>query len=770
MNKALYFLLLLVITLFSCTKDSVSDNQPQWHDGCQLTVAVVAPLADTSTKARLERTAQWLLDNFSKAQAADTTPVSLLIEWHDEQTEDLHALGSQLAGRDDVAAVIGPFDNEHMSLFAPYCQKTRKPLIAPATTSEAVLRRYAVASAGPEGQVNKEAFFWPLCQSDVTLTETILSHYVTQMGLYANWGYLNCAFFSPDNNNGQTFFDWAPFFADKMDIELQRNLQYASMEELLQQMTQYLDEIEKDLDALLSNNFCVVENEQQLYEAVRQRRDCMVRNDGGNPDDPVWDSKWQTIEAILRTWFVCPQLSEERLASLGSDAVKMLQGYQGFSPYADPSTGFEQDYIERYGVRPTFAECKLYDALLLAAIAAWYSDAFHSSLNTAIYSVAASDGNSDVDHGEPLWRADALRSYLSALSDKGFSTHLCGTSGCIAFDRTSCSQLARTAYVHWQISGNRILHPTYYGVDGKQIADSTVSMNIFYDERAAASNFADMAHDVEFNVIYPPLADQYAVLVQGSSGMVNYRHQADVLSMYQLLRLGGFDDDHIILIIDGALGNNPENDEPGVIRCAPDQPDLLGGSTAGSGFGPAVVDYDNASLTPADISDMLKQIPSGSNILLYWSGHGRNELHGGVVELQWLDSEAGQGMTFQLLQQTLEEMTPRKMLIILEPCYSEGVARAAKGQMGVLVMTGASSDEQSWAENWTPVLGRYGTWMCDRFTLNVVHCLQRQPLPTYRDLYFYCMQNTVGSHVKVINAENFGNLYRLTPEEFIKYQ
>ena len=31
------------------------------------------------------------------------------------------------------------------------------------------------------------------------------------------------------------------------------------------------------------------------------------------------------------------------------------------------------------------------------------------------------------------------------------------------------------------------------------------------------------------------------------------------------------------------------------------------------------------------------------------------------------------------------------------------------------------------------------------------------------------MRHTIGSHVKLINAENFGNLYRNTLEEFIKY-
>ena len=84
-------------------------------------------------------------------------------------------------------------------------------------------------------------------------------------------------------------------------------------------------------------------------------------------------------------------------------------------------------------------------------------------------------------------------------------------------------------------------------------------------------------------------------------------------------------------------------------------------------------------------------------------------------------------------------------------------------------MAGASGAEQSWAENWSAVLGRYGTWMYDRFTRNVVNYLTANPTASYRDFYLYCMQNTIGSHVKLVNAEFFGNLYSTTPEEFVVY-
>jgi glycosylphosphatidylinositol transamidase (GPIT) subunit GPI8 len=252
-------------------------------------------------------------------------------------------------------------------------------------------------------------------------------------------------------------------------------------------------------------------------------------------------------------------------------------------------------------------------------------------------------------------------------------------------------------------------------------------------------------------------------LVQGSYGWNNYRHQADVLSVYQLLKTNGYDDDHIILIIDKALGSDAKNPEPGIIRAEDGGKDLLRG---------AVVDYDNAALTPVDISNILldiaPQTASGApNVLLFWSGHGRNRASNGADELAWRDTDAGQGMTAQRLQQTISRMQTegryRKMLVVTEPCFSEAVITPLIGIPGVLAMSSAGTYEQSFADNWSSQLG---VWRCDRFSHNLVTHLASSPSTTYRDLYLYCAQRTLGSHVHIVNSAHFGNLYTTGPQEF----
>ncbi|MCR4920447.1 MAG: C13 family peptidase [Bacteroidaceae bacterium] len=578
-----------------------------------------------------------------------------------------------------------------------------------------------------------------------------------------------------------------------MNVGLRCNARYSTTDQLLSSMTDYLNQIgERDM---LANNFCIAETTQQLLDVARLRREWWK--------DAI--ESQEIVEATYRTYFVFPSLSEEGLAALGKSGTTELQGYQGFMPYADPRTGFEQAYETRFGTKPTFAECKFYDALLLPALTSYLNEyietiapGFYGPLtrneltNTLIHILGKGRNGSPAQDDQPIWRGNALRQYLNDLSMLSWPA-FCGASGYIIFDIECCTQIAQTTYLLWQIDNGRIRHLTYYGPDSKHVTSSSVSWEPFYDDEAAQKDFADMAADQDMSIHYPTLTGQYAVLVQGSNGMNNYRHQADVLSVYQLLRQNGFDDDHIILILDGALALDPQNNEPGVIRNSPVGHDLMGGTDAeenekwretfGDGhrfdseYPAAAVDYSTDSLSASDISDILLGLQSphlpivlpqdeGTNVLLYWSGHGRNTSNGGANELVWLETPAGEGFTAERMRQTVEQMSCRKLLAIVEPCYSEGVIQHLQGITGVLAIAGASGDEQSWAENWNAFLGRYGTWMCDRFTLNVVRCLTNDVATTYRDLYLYCQRSTIGSHVRLVNADHFGNLYRTSPEEF----
>jgi glycosylphosphatidylinositol transamidase (GPIT) subunit GPI8 len=59
-----------------------------------------------------------------------------------------------------------------------------------------------------------------------------------------------------------------------------------------------------------------------------------------------------------------------------------------------------------------------------------------------------------------------------------------------------------------------------------------------------------------------------------STGWNNYRHQADALAQYQMLKGFGFGDDRIILILEDDIAGNPSNPYPGVVHVTADGENL----------------------------------------------------------------------------------------------------------------------------------------------------------------------------------------------------
>ena len=768
-SEKIVAVVLLALTLFTACKQEddtiVYQKSRRW---VEKTVAVVAPMsADAATKARFERTVQWFLGNLHQAQLHDTLCIDLKLEWHDELTEDLTRLGQELGEREDVMAVIGPFSNDGVALLAPGCQQTHKPVIAPTATSEEIIRRFAVGTAGVS---NKEPFLWSLTETDITFCEVLMNMYASYALNFVHDKSTPAALFAPNDSYGRTFYDWGPYQAEEMGIRFSHNDMYSSDADLRQRMKAYYDELDQlsYFGSVLTGNFCVIETTQQLLDMARLRMEWW----GEDPDEPFPEEDKNEMQEILegwaRIWFAFSNLTQESLDALGPQALDVLQYYQGFSPYADPTTGFEKSYEVKFGNKPTFAECKFYDALMLAAFAASYAEhhADVTDINQAIIDITT-------PHAEQLrsaaWSQTSMELYLSAL-EQGQLMDFKGASGEIRFDNETYTSAIHTTYVHWQIHDGKIQHRNYLSSDGSHRTSSTMAAWSWLAKNAEEA-FARSAENKDAGISYPALTAQYAVLVQGSNGWNNYRHQADVLSVYQMLKTKGFDDDHIILIIDKALASDAMNPEPGIIRAEDGGNDLMAGCS---------MDYDNADISPSDISNILLGVKTdktpvvlpkdaGQNVLLFWSGHGHNYANNGADELVWRNADVGRGMTADLLRQTISLMHQqghyRKMFVLTEPCFSEAVITPLVGIPGVLAMSSAGTFEQSFADNWSTELG---VWRCDRFSRNLVTHLTASPTTTYRDLYLFCAQRTLGSHVHIVNSAHFGNLYTTGPQEFFE--
>ncbi len=768
-GKRIDWLVILCAVLFSIhcslfTSCKTEDDTIVYKDSrrwVEKTVAVVAPLNDPIMKARLERTAEWMLQNLHNAQLHDTLCIDLKIEWYDEYGNDLNALGERLASRDDLLAVIGPFDSDNVEQLAPYCQQTHKPLILPTATSETVIRRFAITSSG-DGQ---QPFLWSLTETDVSLSEILLSIYANYLSVEGGTNFYGpeyAGLFAPADTYGQTFVEWAPFQAAELGITLRTFEQYTDDADLYQYVRTYLDNLPPL--ALEVAHFVVARNAEQIYQIARLRSEWWNMD----PDDPTEDNKYADFDIRLvwtPVYYACSNLTDEALAALDQRSIVLTDGYQGFSPYADPMTGFEMSYESRYGTKPTFAECKFYDALLLSAFAANYME--HrpevDDLNKAIIDICTTD---HLLSGH-AWNETGMELYLSAI-EQGQMVGFKGASGPVQFDSQCYTAALNTTYVNWVINDGHLYHQSYYSTQGNaQTSKTLASWN--YIVKDAEKMFDNEYGQSIASFTYPALTDQYAVLVQGSHEWENYRHEADVLNIYQMLKTNGYDDDHIILITADDCANAAENSDRGAVRTDPNGKNLREG---------AVIDYKNADLTPQDICNILKGVKTdktpvvlpadaGQNVFFFWSGHGRSQAVNGVNEMAWRDKPTGQGMTATILSETLREMADQKqfrqMLVCLEPCYSANMGKALEGIPGVLAICSAGPYEQSFADSWSKDLD---IWMCDRFSRNLVGHASTNPEGTYRDLYLYCAQHTLGSHVGIYNYTHFGNLFTMGPKDF----
>jgi len=120
----------------------------------------------------------------------------------------------------------------------------------------------------------------------------------------------------------------------------------------------------------------------------------------------------------------------------------------------------------------------------------------------------------------------------------------------------------------------------------------------------------------------------WAVLVAGSNGYYNYRHQADTCHAYQILHAHGIPDTNIVVFMYDDIAKNPSNPTKGIIINHPNGKDVYAGVPK---------DYIGKDVTPKNFIDViegnkeaLKGVGSGKvlesgpddNIFIFFTDHG----------------------------------------------------------------------------------------------------------------------------------------------------
>ena len=188
-------------------------------------------------------------------------------------------------------------------------------------------------------------------------------------------------------------------------------------------------------------------------------------------------------------------------------------------------------------------------------------------------------------------------------------------------------------------------------------------------------------------------ADNWAILVAGSDGFWNYRHQADVSHAYQIVKAGGIPEDHIITMMADDVASSSENPFPGELYNHPgdDVPNVYAG---------VKVDYAGKDNTPENFMKVLlgdestgkKVLKSteNDNVFMFFSDHG------GPDVLCWPSSDLSKAD----FQKTLKAMHEKKMfkhfVLYIEACFSGSMAIDFPEDLGISIVTAANDQESSW--------------------------------------------------------------------------
>ena len=685
----------LLIVLIAFVFSSCSDHFKTEQNDVTYKIAVVMP---QDRQEEWNRVAQWALDNIEEAQFGLSHGVKLNLQWFDENSPEINSKLKNIANDDSYVAIIGPYSSQHAHTAADFCAKSGKTLILPVVTSAEVQRIYA-------GTGN----IWYLTQSDISQCELMLAQAI----LSESW---NVSLIASDDDYGRSFSDWFAYQAEELGINV-KDICICTSE----------DEVKSAVNTVAGNfkygDHLLLALSQEKYAIAFDQEIAVLKADSDDFKFPL---------VLCSDVMNSPNLAGQ---------LRNLT-YEGLSPCAAPSSGFAKAYEIKYGCSLSNGSAHLYDAIIMTALA------------LTVDSEDLDAGILELVQGRDTWNRSWLPADMHdtfAELQAGGSPDVSGVTGDWTFDERHHSSVLNTTYSHWILRDGQYFTLEYLSADGGQRTTST--LQAWDVQQQKYQQFSSSQEDRK----YPEYSgENWAVVIGTSDKWAYYRHQADALAMYQLLKRHGYDDDHIILIIADNIAYDSRNIYPGVVRVRPNGENVYEG---------AVVDYNIEDIKISDLKPILTGQKSEKhpevitpdehdNVVVFWCGHGSKN------RLAWGSDEVVHGYQIADL---IQSMTYRKMLWSMDACYSGSIGEACEGIPGVLFITAANAVETSKADMRDPDMG---IWLSNGFTRGFQETVDSNPDIILRDLYYELARSTVGSHATVYNVEYYGNMYKESMNEY----
>ncbi|KAI3727504.1 hypothetical protein L6452_16120 [Arctium lappa] len=192
-------------------------------------------------------------------------------------------------------------------------------------------------------------------------------------------------------------------------------------------------------------------------------------------------------------------------------------------------------------------------------------------------------------------------------------------------------------------------------------------------------------------------ATRWAVLVAGSKGFANYRHQSDVCHAYQILKRGGLKEENIVVFMYDDIATSEMNPRPGTIINHPQGENVYVGVPK---------DYVGEDVTVDNLFAVLlgdkKSVKGGSGkvvdskpedrIFLYYSDHGGPGVLGMPNQPYLVANDL-----IEVLKKKHAMGTYKEMVLYIEACESGSMFEGMMPEdLNIYVTTASNADESSY--------------------------------------------------------------------------
>ncbi|XP_007472623.2 legumain [Monodelphis domestica] len=189
----------------------------------------------------------------------------------------------------------------------------------------------------------------------------------------------------------------------------------------------------------------------------------------------------------------------------------------------------------------------------------------------------------------------------------------------------------------------------------------------------------------------------WVVIVAGSNGWYNYRHQADACHAYQIVHRNGIPDEQIIVMMYDDIAEDENNPTKGIIINRPNGTDVYKGVPK---------DYTKENVTPENFLAVLrgdaeavknkgsgKVLKSGpkDHVFVYFTDHGAPGL------LAFPDDDLHAKDLDKTIHYMFQHKKYRKMVFYIEACESGSMMKNLADDINVYATTAANPDESSYA-------------------------------------------------------------------------